>query len=128
MPNIADMIRVLAVQSVEASKPVERVFGVVTNLEPFTIQVNEKLVLSNNFLVITQTVKNYINWKYIDVGDKVVMTRQKGGQLYIVDDMLACDKSFEKLVMMNHVHDYETPDGTIETTQKGKRVVENNVT
>lgn len=116
MPNIADQIRILAMQTVEASKPVERVFGVVIAMNPFTIQVNEKLVLDEDFLAITQTVKNYINWKFIDVGDKVVMTRQKGGQLYIVDDMLACDKVF------NHTHEYIASDGTTQTTTIGKRV------
>ena len=121
MPNLADAIRLLAQQTQDASKPVTRVFGVVTKLDPFTVQVNEKLVLDERFLAITQTVKNYINWKYIEVGDKVVMTRQAGGQLYIVDDMLACGKSFDKLVMMNHTHNYEV-SGSTKTTTKGERV------
>lgn len=125
MPDIANLIRTLAMQSVEASKPVERVFGVVTNKDPFTVQVNEKLVLKGNFLVLTQTVKNYLNWKCIEVGDKVVMTRQKGGQLYIVDDMLACSRDIFEETIVNHTHQYT--DIYDETTAKrdtteGKRV------
>lgn len=123
MPDnrLANSIRRLALQTQDASKPVERVFGIVTKLEPFTVQVNEKLVLDGDFLAITQTVKNYINWNFLGVGDKVVMTRQSGGQLYIVDDMLASGKSFDKLVMMNHTHNY-TVSGSIKTTTKGERV------
>ena len=123
MPDnqLARAIRKLAAQTQDASKPVTRVFGVVTALEPFTVQVNEKLVLDEDFLAITQTVRNYINWKFLEVGDKVVMTRQTGGQLFIVDDMLACGKSFDKLVMMNHTHNYEI-SGSIKTTTKGERV------
>lgn len=121
MPNLADAVRLLAKQTQDASKPVTRVFGVVTKLDPFTVQVNEKLVLDERYLAITQTVKNYINWDFLKEGDKVVMTRQAGGQLYIVDDMLACGKSFDKLVMMNHTHNYEV-SGSIKTTTKGERV------
>lgn len=97
----------------------------MTKLEPFTVQVNEKLVLDEDFLVVTQTVKNYINWKFLEVGDKVVMTRQSGGQLFIVDDMLACDKEFDDKVILNHTHDYNDKTVTSEvkrTTEKGVRV------
>lgn len=123
MPDnrLAKAIRELSKQTQDASKPVERVFGVVIKKDPFTVQVNEKLVLDEDFLVITQTVKNYLNWNFLEKGDKVVMTRQSGGQLFIVDDMLACGKSFDKLVMMNHTHNYEV-SGSTKTTTKGERV------
>lgn len=127
MPDsrLAKAIRELSKQTQDASKPMERVFGVVTNLNPFTVQVNEKLVLDEDFLAITQTVKNYINWHFLTVGDKVVMTRQSGGQLFIVDDMLACEKNFDQMVILNHKHDYI--DKTItsdvrKTTEIGERV------
>lgn len=127
MPDsqLVKAIRRLVKQTVEAEKPVVRVFGVITKLEPFTVQVNEKLVLDEDFLVITQTVRNYINWKFIEVGDKVVMTRQAGGQLFIVDDMLSCDKDFDEMVILKHTHEYkdETEGSTDnKTTEEAKRV------
>lgn len=127
MPDnqLAKAIRKLAAQTQEASKPVTRIFGVVTNMEPFTVQVNEKLVLDEDFLAITQTVRNYINWKFIEVGDKVVMTRQTGGQLFIVDDMLSCDKNFDEMVILKHTHKYEDDGGLTtktKTTEEAKRV------
>lgn len=119
MPDnrLANAIRMLSKQTADASKPMTRVFGVVTKLDPLTIQVNEKLVLDEDFLVITQTVKNYINWDFLRVGDKVVMTRQSGGQLFIVDDMLACDKDFGQMIVQKHKHDYNNS-----TTSVGKKV------
>lgn len=125
MPNLADAVRILAQQTQDASKPVQRVFGVVTKLDPLTIQVNEKLVLDEDFLAITQTVQNYINWNFLEVGDKVVMTRQAGGQLFILDDMLSCKKNFDKRVLLNHTHQYtDIYDGTTakRDSEQGKRV------
>jgi len=123
--QLARAIRKLAAQTQDASKPVTRVFGVVTALEPFTVQVNEKLVLDEDFLAITQTVRNYINWKFLEVGDKVVMTRQTGGQLFIVDDMLSCEKDFDQMVILKHTHEYEDDGGLTsktKTTEEAKRV------
>ena len=120
MGNMADAIRLLAVQAQESGKPSMRLFGVVTSLEPLKIQVNEKLTLSGKSLAVTQTVRNYIKWKFIEVGDKVVMTRQVGGQLFIVDDMLESDKDFDEQVMLKHVHQYGD-SGSIKTTETAKR-------
>lgn len=123
--NIADAIRTLAQQTYLADKPTERAFGVVTSVDPLVIQINEKLVLDEDFLVITQTVKNYINWKFLTIGDKVVMTRQLGGQQFIVDDMVACDKDFDKNVILKHTHKYEDDGGILtstKTTEQAKRV------
>ena len=106
MGNMADAIRLLAVQAQESGKPSMRLFGVVTSLEPLKIQVNEKLTLSGKSLAVTQTVRNYIKWKFIEVGDKVVMTRQVGGQLFIVDDMLESDKDFDEQVMLKTISIY----------------------
>lgn len=127
MPDtrLANAIRRLAAQTNEAGKPVTRVFGVVTSVKPFTVQINEKLVLDEDFLAITQTVRNYINWKFIDIGDKVVMTRQSGGQLFIVDDMVSCDKDFDRMVIMSHTHEYldtQCESSSDRITQTAERV------
>lgn len=118
MANAGDAIRILAKQAYLGSKPTQRVFGTVSKIDPLEIQINEKLVLKGSFLKVTQTVKNYLTWGFIEVGDKVVMTMQQGGQLFIVDDMLACDKDFDKHVIMSHTHDYL--DTTIHGSSTGK--------
>ena len=128
--RLANAIRRLATQSNEAGKPVTRVFGIVTNIKPFTVQINDRLILDEDFLAITQTVRNYINWKFIEVGDKVVMTRQTGGQIFIVDDMLSCDKDFDRMVIMSHTHEYldtQCESSSDRITKTAERV-EHNVT
>lgn len=98
MSNMSEAIRILAVQAVESTKPTMRLFGTVTNISPLRIQVNEKLTLSEKQLAITQTVRNYIRWGFLAVGDKVVMTRQAGGQTFIVDDMLETTKNIDDYI------------------------------
>ena len=131
MTNLAEAVRLLSMQGEESAKPSMRVFGTVTSLEPFKVQINEKLTLEKGNLVITQTIRNYITWEYIKVGSKVVMTRQRGGQIYIVDDMIECDDdTLDNLVedllkdekfmneLMNHTHSCPALGGT---SSKGSR-------
>lgn len=131
MTNLAEAVRLLSTQADESTKPTMRVFGTVTSLEPFKVQINEKLTLEKGNLVITQTIRNYITRKYIKIGSKVVMTRQRGGQLYIVDDMIECDNDLldnlaEDLMnnkdfidwSLNHTHNCPSGGGT---SSKGSR-------
>ena len=98
MPNLSESIRLLAVQAVESTKPTMRLFGVVTSVEPLKIQINEKMVLSGRQLTVTQTIRNYINWGFLEIDDKVILTRQAGGQVFIVDDMLETDKNIDDYI------------------------------
>ena len=123
MANLTEAVRLLSMQAEESAKPSMRIFGTVTSLEPFKVQINEKLTLEKGNLVITQTIRNYITWEYIKVGSKVVMTRQRGGQLYIVDDMIECDdKLLENKTLvdwsLNHTHSCPKDGGT---SSKGSR-------
>lgn len=123
MANLTEAIRLLSMQAEESAKPSMRIFGTVTSLEPFKVQINEKLTLEKGNLVITQTIRNYITWEYIKIGSKVVMTRQRGGQLYIVDDMIECDdKLLENKTLvdwsLNHTHSCPALGGT---SSKGSR-------
>ena len=123
MANLTEAVRLLSMQAEESAKPSMRIFGTVTSLEPFKVQINEKLTLEKGNLVITQTIRNYITWEYIKVGSKVVMTRQRGGQLYIVDDMIECDdKLLENKTLvdwsLNHTHSCTALGGT---SSKGSR-------
>ena len=125
MSNLGETIRSISNQTYEASKPSTRIFGTVSSLEPLKIQVNEKLVLENALLVVSQTVKNYIDWEFLEVGDGVIMTRQPGGQKYILDDMIACEKDMQEIVFLNHTHKYVDDNWWVKakkTTEAGKWV------
>lgn len=120
MGNLGETIRSLSKQTNEASKPSTRIFGTVTSLEPIKVQINEKLVLGTGLLIVTQTIKNYADWGILAVGDKVILTRQPGGQKYILDDMLACDKDIRSIAFLNHTHKYVDTNGDNKSTKKSE--------
>lgn len=102
--DLLRLIKSTAVEAVNASKPADAVFGTVLSLSPMTIQVEQKLVLSQNQLVMTRTVRGYTTGNRsggsgeasfashnhtvsgLQVGDKVVLLQVAGGQQYVVLD------------------------------------------
>lgn len=68
MPDAAELVRAIkmaAIDAVEADKPAEVCFGIVTNTAPLKIQVEQKLTLGENQLVLTKAVTNH--WVDIEV-------------------------------------------------------------
>ena len=127
MPNLGETIRSISNQTYEATKPTIRAFGTVTSVNPLKIQVNEKLILEGSTLIVTQTIKTYIDWGFLTVNDTVVMTRQAGGQKYIVDDMVATEKDMVNDIFLNHTHKYVDDNWLAKaskTTKTGKWVVD----
>lgn len=119
MRDTGDLIRLLkqvALEAVNASKPVNVVFGKVINTSPLKIQVEQKLILSSAQLVLTRNVTDYnvtvdVDWgttsggdpshthkvtgkkqmtiyNSLTVGETVVMIQTTGGQKYIVIDRI----------------------------------------
>lgn len=63
---LADLLQVIkkaALEAVEASKPVKVLFGTVTAVDPLVITVEQKKVLTQEFLTLTWAVKDH----YIDM-------------------------------------------------------------
>ncbi len=73
--GIIEIIKKVALNAYEASKPVSLLFGEVISTNPVKIQVSELLTLTKEFLVINGTVSK---------GDKVSLIRCQGGQKYVV--------------------------------------------
>ena len=80
--KFAATIRQIALAAVTASKPVAVMYGTVTNTAPLNIQVEQKITLDKDFLVLTATVQD----TPLQVGDKVVLLREQGGQRFVVLD------------------------------------------
>ncbi len=76
-----EIIKKAAVEAIETSKPVTIVFGKITSMVPLKINIEQKLILGPEQLLLTDTIKNNIN-----TGDNVILIRQQGGQKYIVLD------------------------------------------
>lgn len=63
MYDTSELLRIIkqsAVDAVEASKPVNIVFGTVTNASPLEIQVEQKLVLKKEQLVLSRNVTKHV--------------------------------------------------------------------
>lgn len=109
--ELVELIKKIAVNAIEAKKPVNVSIARITELNPLTVQINPKMVLSSQ-LIITQTIQDMIDGYYIGegkrsflisetssaegvtpgelrrltVGDKVLLIRVQGGQKFIVMD------------------------------------------
>jgi len=107
------MIKRVALAAVEATKPCAITYGEVIAASPLAIQINQKLVLGEEQLILTDAVRDYsidvsVDWrtesatcsaphshavtgiKRITVhnglkeGERVVLQRVQGGQVYEV--------------------------------------------
>ena len=64
--------------------PVPFVIGTVLKADSSKIKVNQKLILTDEFLYCTETASK----SKLKKGDKVVMIRADGGQKYLVVDRM----------------------------------------
>ena len=109
MPTLLEKIKQAAMEAVKASEPADFVFGTVISEKPLNIQVDQKLILTAEFLFLTSNVMEYsVKAKMFAVesdgdgvekqkmtvynglqnGDKVIMLKQQGGQKYVVLDKI----------------------------------------
>lgn len=63
MSNLVEVIKKAAVEAVQASNPTNLVVGLVESAEPLVITVEQRLTLDEDFLILTNQVKNH----YVDV-------------------------------------------------------------
>ena len=83
--GLIPLLKRIALEAVEASKPTVVLFGTVNSINPLSIYLEQKRTITKAFLVVTDKVKNLV------VGDKVVMIRMQGGQKYIIMDKVVSD-------------------------------------
>lgn len=99
---LVKLIKKMAIEAVEASKPVHLCYGIVESISPLKINVEQKMILGSAQLILLRNVTDYKIKLAVDtdgqdvreitirnglsVGEKVVLARQQGGQKYIVLD------------------------------------------
>lgn len=83
--GLIPLLKRIALEAVEASKPTVVLFGTVQSVSPLSIYLEQKRTITKNFLIITDKAKN------LAVGDGVVMVRMQGGQKYIIIDKVVDD-------------------------------------
>ena len=92
MANAVEAVKRAAVEAVEASKPVQLVFGQVISASPLKIQVDQKAIYTEKMLVLTRNVTDYevdmtVSHKteIITHGHPVVDTYRGGGTALDID-------------------------------------------
>ena len=86
---LLEVIKQISNESVEAGRPVKVLFGTVTGVSPLQITVEQKLVLPEEFLILSRNVTDYtVNMEVNHVTEKM-----SGG---------AKDPSF-----VSHLHQYK---------------------
>lgn len=101
MANLVQLIKKAAMEAVRESKPSDFLYGTVASVEPLSIRINQRLVLSESFLILTNNVKDYTVeiseddsrreitiHNSLEVGEKVILLMRAGGQEYLVLDRL----------------------------------------
>lgn len=110
MPDIVGIVKKAAIEAVEASKPVNLLFGTVTSVAPLTIQVDQKTILTAAMLVLCESVVDH--WEDVTVsladennvkvtgrkkvkihgglrpGETVLLVRMQGGKKFAVIDRI----------------------------------------
>ncbi len=97
--DFATAIKKAGNSAVVASDPVYVLFGEVRNVSPLEISVEQRLTLEDEYLILTQAVRDYEVDMTIDsirkkvtihnglkTGDKVKLLRVQGGQKFVVFD------------------------------------------
>lgn len=57
--ELINIIKKTALEAVDASQPCNVLFGTVTSTSPLQVNVNQKLILTSEFLVLTKAVQDY---------------------------------------------------------------------
>lgn len=106
-------IKQAATEAVEAGKPVNILFGEVTNSDPLEVNVDQRFTIDADFLIVPESLTRYeVDLKHdhaytddgasgttgealtekivirrgLEVGDKVILLRMQGGQRYLIVD------------------------------------------
>lgn len=82
--NWTQLIKQIARQEREASRPCDVVFGRVVSVSPLAVQLEQKGTLPARFLVLSATAVR----AGLAPGDAVLVLRKSGGQRYIVLDKI----------------------------------------
>lgn len=97
--NLIRLIKKAAVEAIQESKPVSYIHGSVVNVDPLRISIDQRLILEEDFLLLTDNVKNtevkirdiktgevktIMIMNELQKGEDVLLAREQGGQNYIV--------------------------------------------
>ncbi len=92
-------IKRASINAIENAKPVNLVFGKVSSISPLIVNVENKLKLEKEQLLLLKTLSNYTVeveieeekrqmkiYNALKSGDEVILLRMQGGQKYLILD------------------------------------------
>ena len=82
MPDLFNAMKQIAENVFEARRPADRCYGKVISLDPFQVQIDQKLPLKKEFLA----VRTGVSASSFKVGDRLILLRKQGGQEYLILD------------------------------------------
>ncbi len=88
MKDIINLIKEVASEANESSNPTKLYYGKVISIDPFEVEHEEGITLSEDFLVVSSTIRQKIFTEEIGVNTTVTMIREQGGQQFFVMDFL----------------------------------------
>ncbi len=86
--SIVQLIKRIAAEERRASCPCAVCFGKVVSASPLVIQADQKKILDEDFLIVTDRIDRLIRREKLKQGCPVLMVRQDGGQAYAVIDLV----------------------------------------
>ncbi len=92
--ELVKQIKIAAVEAVNAEKPAAVCWGRVISGYPLKITVDQKLILGEHQLILTEGMM--LNGKLAE-GDKVVLLRAEGGQEFVVIDRIYSYKDGDEI-------------------------------
>ena len=82
MPDMFNAMKRIAENVFTAMRPADWCYGKVISLDPFQVQIDQKLPLKKEFLA----VRTGMSASSFKVGDKLILLRKQGGQEYLILD------------------------------------------
>ena len=82
MPDMFTAMKQIAENVFEARRPADWCYGKVISLDPFQVQIDQKLPLKKEFLA----VRTGMSASSFKVGDVLILFRNEGGQKYLIFD------------------------------------------
>ena len=82
--NLLTIIKKAALDAVNATRPVNVVFGVLASVSPLSVTIDQKLTLEAGFLVLTKHIDDLILSEELTVGDRLVLIQMQGGSVAFI--------------------------------------------
>ncbi|MFS8534835.1 MAG: DUF2577 domain-containing protein [Limnochordales bacterium] len=109
MATLLELIKKAGLEAVQANNPVQVLFGEVVSADPLTVQVDQRFILTSEFLVVPERLapcevdlshthqypggeteealtEPLVIRRGLEAGDKVLLLRVQGGQKYVLLD------------------------------------------